>query len=339
MRENLILVDFVPQDDWSFKSDLEKESNLTFKVVIEDTHNLQGKVSVLFRYLSYFIVPIYYLLKRNSIEYIVAWQQFYGLLLAFWMRVFHIKKKNKLIVMTFIYKKRKGLVGKLYFQFIKYIVDSLYIDKFVCFSKHECEMYSSMFNVPRSKFEYCGLTIEDEYSKYSSKIQKGDFYLSAGRSNRDYEYLCSEFKEIPNERVIILCDNFSIDNCPQNVEFKENVYGDEYKLLLAQSKGVIIPLKKGDISAGQLAMIQAMMFGKPVIITKTATILEYVQDDVNAIIIDNKKNSVHNAIKRLMNKDTYEIISKNARKSFEDNYTGKQLAKTVGLMIRSLQEK
>ena len=145
MKENLILVDFVPESNWKFKNDLEKRTGVNFKVRIEDTHNLQGKLSGIIRYISYFIVPLKYIIKRNQIECIVAWQQFYGLLFAFWMRLFHVKKKNKLIVMTFIYKKRKGIFGKIYFAFMKYIVCSAYVDVLQCFSEHECEMYSEIF--------------------------------------------------------------------------------------------------------------------------------------------------------------------------------------------------
>lgn len=113
MKENLILVDFVPETNWKFKNDLEKRTGVNYKVIIEDTHNLQGKLSGIIRYISYFIVPLKYMMKRNQIECIVAWQQFYGLIFAFWMRLFHVKKRNKLIVMTFIYKKRKGILERV----------------------------------------------------------------------------------------------------------------------------------------------------------------------------------------------------------------------------------
>lgn len=339
MKENLILVDFVPESDWKFKANLEKITQLNFKVIIEDTHNLQGKFWGLVRYLSYFIVPIKYLLKSNKLEYIVAWQQFYGLLLAFWMRLFHIKKKNKLIIMTFIYKKRNGFVGKIYFHFMRFIVTSVYIDKFLCFSEYECKQYAKLFGISEDKFSYCGLTVEDEYDRYKKFIKQDEYYLSAGRSNRDYEYLCREFRKIENKKVIILCDKFKIENSPKCVEFKENVYGDEYKRYLAECKAAIIPLKKEGISAGQLAIIQAMMFKKPVIVTGTETTLEYVKDDWNAIVVANKEGEIVNAIKKLDDQAFYYKLSINARKTFEENFTGKKLVYKVGNIINSLREK
>ena len=51
MKENLILVDFVPETNWKFKNDLEKRTGVNYKVIIEDTHNLQGKLSGIIRYI------------------------------------------------------------------------------------------------------------------------------------------------------------------------------------------------------------------------------------------------------------------------------------------------
>ena len=339
MKENLILVDFVPETNWKFKNDLEKRTGVNYKVIIEDTHNLQGKLSGIRRYISYFIVPLKYMMKRNQIECIVAWQQFYGLIFAFWMRLFHVKKRNKLIVMTFIYKKRKGILGKIYFAFMKYIVCSAYVDVFQCFSEHECEMYSEIFDVPKNKFVSCGLTIEDEYDAFKKYIKQGDYYLAAGRSNRDYQYLCDEFKNIVHEKVIVLCDKYKIENKPESVEFKESIYGNTYKEYLAASKAAIIPLKKEGISAGQLAIIQAMMFGKPVIVTETETTLEYVKDGYNAIVIKNKTKDIVNAIKMLDDQIYYSQMSANARTTFEENFTGKELAFAIGDIVNSLKEK
>lgn len=339
MKENLILVDFVPGENWHFKTDLEKVTGTDFKMKVEDTHNLQGKFSVFIRYISYFIVPFKYMIKRNQIDCIVAWQQFYGLMLAFWPRLFHLKKKNTLIVMTFIYKKRSGILGKVYFKFMKFIVTSIYVDKFLCFSEHECKMYSELFDVPQDRFAYCGLTVEDEYDKFKESIKKGSYYLSAGRSNRDYEYLCREFKKIVDEKVVVLCDKYKIENSPNCVEFRENIYGDDYKRYLAECKAVIIPLKLEGISAGQLAIIQAMMFGKPVIVTGTETTLEYVENNKNAIVIKNEEKDIVNAVEKLKDQDIYRQMAMNARKTFEDNFTGKKLAYTVGSIVNSLREK
>lgn len=216
---------------------------------------------------------------------------------------------------------------------------SAYVDVFQCFSENECEMYSRLFEVPRNKFVSCGLTVEDEYCMFKTYINQGDYYLAAGRSNRDYKYLCDEFKNIINEKAIILCDKYKIENKPINVEFKESIYGNAYKEYLAACKAVIIPLKKEGISAGQLAILQAMMFGKPVIVTETETTLEYVIDGYNAILIKNKEGDIPRAIRMLNNQDYYSQMSINARATFENNFTGKKLAFEIGNIVNSLREK
>ena len=68
MKENLILVDFVPETNWKFKNDLEKRTGVNYKVIIEDTHNLQGKLSGIIRYISYFIVPLKYTVSYTHLD-------------------------------------------------------------------------------------------------------------------------------------------------------------------------------------------------------------------------------------------------------------------------------
>lgn len=328
--KNVILLDTQNNNDWSFKVALEKITGVKFEVKAFDTHNLQGKLSKFKRYFSYFSVPFILLKERKQIDTIIAWQQFYGLLYAFWSRLFHLEKHNKLIVMTFIYKKKKGIIGKIYDRFMRYIVTSGYVDYFICFSESECQKYAKYFAVSLDKWISSKLQIEDVAYKYKNYIEKGDFWLSAGRSSRDYKYLLEEAQFI-NDRIVILCDSYNIDNCPTNVKFMSKVYGDEYLKLLASCKGTIVPLTNYDISAGQLVALQSMMMGKCCIITKTKTTEEYIQNYSTGILIKNEPGELSTIINTWdSDKDK---IGDQARRQFEKTYSGDVLARTVGQLF------
>lgn len=73
---------------------------------------------------------------------VLCWQQFYGIAIAFFQRMFHMKKRYKLVIMTFIYKEKRGLAGKLFYRFVRYAVTSRYVDKIILTTQSEKPMYS-----------------------------------------------------------------------------------------------------------------------------------------------------------------------------------------------------
>lgn len=83
---------------------------------------------------------------------VLAWQQFYGLILAFYFRMFHVHNTPEIVVLTFIYKPKKSFVGKVYDKFMRYIVTSGYIKYFVVFSESEKKRYADYFDVPEAQF-------------------------------------------------------------------------------------------------------------------------------------------------------------------------------------------
>lgn len=71
--------------------------------------------------------------ERNRYDVILGWQQFLGMMVAALCRFFHVRKSFRIIVMTFIYKERKGLSGWLRKRFVSYAVNSEYVDKIILF--------------------------------------------------------------------------------------------------------------------------------------------------------------------------------------------------------------
>ena len=66
---------------------------------------------------------------RYSGKTLLCWQQFYGIAIAFFCRLFHLKKRFRLVIMTFIYKPRSGFAGRLFERFVRYAVTSDAVDR------------------------------------------------------------------------------------------------------------------------------------------------------------------------------------------------------------------
>ena len=93
---------------------------------------------------------------------------------------------------------------------MRYIVTSGYVKNFIVFSESECSYHARLFNVDQCMFRCVNLGFED-MTEVIPLSNKGDYFLSAGRSNRDYEFLYGAWKDDYGDLVII-CDSFRCDN-------------------------------------------------------------------------------------------------------------------------------
>lgn len=292
-NKNVILIDNDKEQMKEFKEGIEKCSNQKWDFILEQTNKENNEV---IRYLKYFIFSLKIFLKRKKINSIVAWQQFYGIIFAFYCRVFHVKKINNLYICTFIYKDKKR-IKRLYYKFIKYAISSKYVDKIICFSKSECENYAKIFNIDKNKFIYLNLGIKKIDTKKYKTNSKEKYILSCGKSNRDYNFLIDALKDT-KYNVKIICNNLKKESM-KNIQIYNNTFGEEYFKMLANCYCVVIPLKDKKISSGQLVLLQAMQFKKPIIITDTVTVKTYVKNLDNGILIKNTKENLIESLEKL----------------------------------------
>lgn len=330
--KNIILVDYNPPKDWEFQKAIEKSTSEKWETIsyVSNMHH-GGKVQQLIRYLMYFWLPFKIFVQRKKYKKVLAWQQFYGLILAFYCRVFKIKKAPKIIVMTFIYKPKNGKVGKIYEKFMRYVITSGIIDKLIVFSDSEKQFYADYFNVSENLFISEKLGIEDEYSRFSKYIKKGEVYISVGRSNRDYQFIQENWPE--NEKKIqIICDTGKFQNT-SNIEYIMDCHDDEYLKRLAQAYAVIVPLKDTKISSGQLVILQGMMFGKPVIVTENETVYDYIIDEEDGFIIEKSKKSLLTVLEKIQNSNEYIEVSKKSRRKFLNEFSLYSMGIRIGRYI------
>ena len=315
--KNAILVDFHIEKNWFFLKILGENDWIAEGI---ETNRLHGSsIKNMLRYFIYFLFTFILVFKRKRYNKIIGWQQFYGLNFAFWSRLFCLKKVNDLTVMTFIYKRKGGLKGKLYHKYMSYIVTSKYIDRFICFAKEECHYYSSIFGVDESKFIYVplGYSIATDV-----QISDEEYIFSTGRSNRDYDFLVNSLKNT-DFKLIIACDTYhTTSENTENIKFLNDCYGNDMLQLMAKCHCIVVPLKDLKMSSGQLVVIQAMALGKPVVCTKSDGIKDYVEDGVTGFLIDNNKEQLMSALNKLYAQDClYNKMAMNSLLSYKNKFT------------------
>ncbi len=318
MSKFLLLTDFAVEQDWEFLTGFQEVCNETPEIHSCTSNFLRkGIIDRIRRYLLYFTFPLSQLRYNGQFEIIIGYQQFYALNLAFFMKLFGIRKKSRIYVVAFIYKeKKKGLIGKFYKRYVKSIVSSGYVDGFFVFSSSEPAYYASLFNAPKDLFIPCRLGID---KLEGVLINKGDYFFATGRSNRDYSFIMSEFAK--SRRRLLIATDEPIKPASDNIIILHDCSGIDMVTTMAGALCVLIPLKNPDISAGQLVALQALQLGKPVIATRCPGLSDYLQDGTTALLMDNTHEGLEGCIDKLSDESLYNSLSQNAKESFRKYYS------------------
>ena len=330
---NVALFDSTASEAQDFIQGLEKSTGKQWTAkVLTANQGRKTKLANLIRYFKYFIFPFQIFLNRKKYGCIVGWQAFYGLLFAFYCRLFHVKKTNTLLIKNLIYKPKKGWIGKIYYSFMRYVVKSKYVDVFVCSSDNYCDYCASIFDEPRDRFVFLPFGVND-FAKMHNKSRPAtnDYILALGRSNRDWDFLIETLADTQYP-LRIVCDELHRDHLPENIQIYNNVWQEASYEFIYNCKFMIIPILDGQIVAGETVLLQSMSFEKPIIITKPSCLADdYVTDGKTGLVVAKEKTMLLEAVKKLYDDELlYSEISKNCRKCYEDKHSLYSFGMNVG---------
>lgn len=340
-RKNVLVID---SNEKEAKGVIDAISNTTkqdWEIIVRKNNDRTSRLANIFRYIKYFTISFELFLNRNNYYIIITWQQFYGLFLAMYCRIFQVNKKFKLVIMQIIYKEKQGFFHKIYYDLYRYAIQSPYIDAFVCGTKVECQNYSRLFNIPKDKFHLIQWGLKDYTSDYTSDYEficNDDKYVfSAGRSNRDWDFI---LRTIGGKKYNAIVIGAPLDhyNKYSNIKFLKNVSNDVYFSTLAHAFCVFISLKEDNVSAGQITLIEALEFGKPIIVTNSKGLsADYIINGENGIIVEKDESAVVSALELLYsNDDYYSYISANARKTYLDYFSDYRMGNDIGNLLCDL---
>jgi glycosyltransferase involved in cell wall biosynthesis len=162
-------------------------------------------------------------------------------------------------------------------------------DLVLCYSSVERERYCRLFPESRAKFRFLhyGLHIWAHEEQHEFVDPASGPLFSAGRSGRDYALLTRVVAGLAHQ-LRIVCDNSAaLEGCPSspNITVLSACHGDDYVRELRAAGIVIVPLAVDDVSAGQMVLMQAMAYRKPIIITQTATVSDYVDESSGVLFV------------------------------------------------------
>ena len=339
-KKNIILADCEKDELIDFANGLNKVMNKKFEINSKVCNGKRNLVYNIFRYFIYATFPIKFLLNRKQYEYIVGWQQFYALFYAFYCRIFHLKKKNILVVCNFTYKDKSGIIGNIYIKFMRYILTSKYIDYIHVPSSNYAQQCSDILGIARDKIIVTYFGIPDTYDKWKdSKCEYDNFTLAIGRSNRDYDFLIDAWKQMPKEnKLLIVSDEYKTnEKLPKNIILRNDINGDKQFPYIINCNLMIIPIADGDICSGDTVLLKAMSFYKTVVVTEPSTLSEmYIENGKNGIAVRKEKKTFIECINKILESEEYKLnISRMARKSYLEKFSRYGMGKRIAEHIKS----
>lgn len=335
-RKNIVLFDNSWEEGVDFIEGLETATGLPWEAkVCTANGGRKSQFHNFLRYVKYFAFPFQVFLSRRRYDCIIGWQAFYGLIFAFYCRLFRVRKINFLVVKNLTYKPKKGWIGKLYFRFMRYIIKSEYVDIFLCSTRSHCDFCAHIFGEPRERFVFAPFGVMDVSKRISPVEEKEDYILSLGRSNRDWDFLIETLgnTEFP---VRIVCDELHREKLPPNIRVYNDVWQERSWEMIRDCACMVIPIQDGSVASGETVLIQAMCFGKPVIAARPGgQWTEYITNGKNGFVVEKDGEALLAALREVLTEEEkYRAISQNCRREYENRFSLLRYGQRVGELVK-----
>jgi glycosyltransferase involved in cell wall biosynthesis len=198
------------------------------------------------------------------------------------------RQKNPLHILEELYlqepvkfkQKIRPFIYSLFLRKVDYIRSS---------STKEIDNFSKLLKLDKEKFWF--LPYPSPVLDPGIVTANEEYILSAGKQYRDYSTLVRAVSGT-GYKLIIVSDRNSmkdVETCDEATVFYD-IGKDEYLNLLMNSKFVVVPLNNDFCSCGQIAILEAMSYGKPVISAAVVGSIDYIKNGRSGLLYE-KGNS------------------------------------------------
>ncbi|MFC1628381.1 glycosyltransferase [Gemmatimonadota bacterium] len=266
---------------------------------------------------------------------LITWQVFVGVIVGLLIRIF--KLRRKLIILSFIYKPRKNwLVNRLRFLITRMGLRAA--SKVVCYSSSEERAYSQLFSLPDTEFCFVplGKTFVAEVS--ASLLADDATLFAAGQSNRDYQTLLDAMANVDAKLTIATTNQVIVPDYLADRINVEPLEGVDFRMRMATSSLVILPLEDTGYSSGQIVLINAMAQSRCVIMTQSTWSSDYVIHGRDVWLVPPKdSNALAEAIRALLNDPIRrEHIGHHARECYDKSFNGARFGERIAQIAKGV---
>jgi glycosyltransferase involved in cell wall biosynthesis len=159
------------------------------------------------------------------------------------------------------------------------------VNLFVVHSRREIDIYAAMLGLPSERFTFVRFA-EELADPGCSEDRDDPFVFAAGSARRDYATLVEAVRPL-GARTVIVAGRDALRGLalPPNVTARSGVSLAECHALCQRARVNVVPLDNEETASGQVTVRYIMLFGKPVIATRSIGTEDYIEDGVTGILV------------------------------------------------------
>jgi len=226
---------------------------------------------------------------------------------------------------------------------MKKMLDCLYryalknVDAVIVSATGEITFYAKKLELPESRFIFIPWPSNIDNP---TMIEGNDgSILAVGRSLRDWQTFFKVAECVPF-RCVVVASRKEVSGLmvPPNVEIYCEISYQRYLELLKLAKIVVIPLLETKRSTGQASFLEAMAYGKPVVVADVIGAVDYIKDRVNGLLYRSEDFfDMRDKILQIMNNDDLcEKLSRGGLFSVVEEYNKTKYANKMIDIIHSI---
>lgn len=239
------------------------------------------------------------------------------------------QRKENVIIAGFLFEEK---ANPFYYKLRKKFVDYCYksVSKIIVYSKNEVEVYANLFPTLANKFTFILYGRDYDIFEENEFISQIPYIGSGGISNRDFGTLVKAFEILKSQNSNIHCkiatrpEGCALQPELPNLEILYNIRLDRFGSFIQKSSFFIIPLANTSLSAGHMALLEAMYREKIILITDIPSVRDYVNDDLVYFYEPDNPVDLANKIKEI-NANSNKDKAENAKNYFKANYSFESL--------------
>lgn len=224
------------------------------------------------------VIALKLLLRRRQYRVVLTTGNktalFYGLL----CRALGMRQKQ---VVTQLYLDDHGHLGWLHDSLMRFVLRGAY--GVLVPSRGEIPLVEQRFGVSRDLIRF--VPYHTTVTTPEEREATGGYVLAAGRNFRDYETLIRALDGLDVQTVIVCGeDQLRGVRIPENVTVRREIPWERYLELLREASVAVVPLTTEIVPSGQVAILEATAYGKPVITTRAIGTVDYIEDGIDGLL-------------------------------------------------------
>ena len=197
-------------------------------------------------------------------------------------------------------------------------------DQIICVSKAQADYAVQKLQIPESSVHFIYDKVDHQFFR-PMEDEPEDYVLAVGQEQRDYKTLQKALAGTGLKLIVVASSQWSSYRLSLNGEsdtkIVKNIPYTLLRFLYARARLVVVPLNCVDYAAGANAILEAMAMAKPLIVSHTTGIQDYISDGETGIFVKPEDPALlrETILSLWDDPKTQQRLGANARQAVEEN--------------------